>query len=92
MHISRVGFLPTASPIVNAVQLGAHRMAHILIFRNLAKDLIAIDRTIDDDVSDVNTAWPEFACGRCRKSSDAIWCLWRGIAAGLASADNATRV
>ena len=30
--------------------------------RNPAKDLIAIDRTIDDDVSDVNTAWPEFAC------------------------------
>jgi hypothetical protein len=29
---------------------------------NFAKDLIAIDRTVDDDESDVNTAWPEFAC------------------------------
>jgi hypothetical protein len=30
--------------------------------RNLANDLIALDGTVDDDVSDVNTAWPEFAC------------------------------
>jgi hypothetical protein len=29
---------------------------------NLAKDLIALDGTVDDDVSDVNTARPEFAC------------------------------
>jgi hypothetical protein len=29
--------------------------------RNLAKDPIALDGTVDDDVSDMNTAWPEFA-------------------------------
>src|ERR1700716_4479366 len=30
--------------------------------RNLAKDLIALGGAVDDNVSDVNTAWPEFAC------------------------------
>ena len=26
--------------------------------------LIALDGTVDDDVSDVDTTWPEFACER----------------------------
>jgi hypothetical protein len=42
--------------------------------RNLAKDLVAIDRTIDDDVSDVNTAWPEFACEGLADHPEACFC------------------
>jgi hypothetical protein len=51
--------------------------------RNLAKDLIAIDRTIDDDVSDVNNAWPEFACEGLADHPEPCFCSGDGANAAL---------
>jgi hypothetical protein len=52
-------------PIAVSDHIGVQQAVRPLLLSdmgNFAKDLIAIDRTVDDDVSDVNTAWPEFAC------------------------------
>jgi hypothetical protein len=51
--------LPLRSTRLSAITSGAAGRPLLLSdIRVLTKDLIALDGTVDDDVSDVNTTWP----------------------------------